>query len=231
MHMTPALAIFVKTPALSPVKTRLAATLGSSDATRFHMLAARATAAVVQACQQALIPYWAVAEAGPETHAAWPEFAHAWQGDGNLGARLHHIYAQLQARHGCALMIGADAPQLTRALLQHALAALHDNAHPWALGPATDGGFWIFGGRQPVPRRVWMDVSYSQADTGSQLRNALAALGPIAALPRLTDVDDASDLPALAESMDALSHPLPAQRELAHWLHLLLERRAAASSS
>lgn len=221
--MTPALAIFVKTPGLSPVKTRLAATLGSSAAVRFYMLAAAATADVARCCEPALIPYWAVAETGPETHTTWQGFAQVGQGEGDLGARLHHVYAQLQQRHGAVLLIGADSPQLTPVLLKHALSALDVENQPFAIGGASDGGFWLFGGRQPIPRSVWLGVGYSKADTATQLRSALAAFGGIATLPELTDVDDAADLPQLVESLGALSDPLPAQRELAAWLHTALD--------
>ena len=43
--------------------------------------------------------------------------------------------------------------------------------------------------------------------------------GNIAVLPILTDVDDAADLPALVQALDALPDPLPAQRALRDWLH------------
>lgn len=224
--MTPALAIFVKTPGLSAVKTRLAATLGSSETIRFYTLAAAATADVARACEPVLVPYWAVAENRPQTRTTWQGFAHVWQGEGDLGARLHHVYAELQMRHGQVLLIGADSPQLTPVLVKHALAALDVENHPFALGAATDGGFWLFGGRQPIPRTVWLGVGYSKADTAIQLRSALAASGGIAMLPELTDVDDEADLPRLVGSLDALSDPLPAQRELASWLHAALDRLA-----
>lgn len=221
--MTPALAIFVKTPGLSPVKTRLAATLGVAQATHFYRLAAAATAAVAQSCQPALMPYWAVAEAEPEARLAWPEFAHVWQGEGDLGARLHQIYTELQARHGRVLLIGADAPQLTPALLKRALAALDDADSPFVLGDAADGGFWLFGGRQPIDRRVWLGVRYSQTDTAMQLRGALAAFGSTATLSMLSDVDEAADLPLLIRALATLADPVPAQRTLHDWLDTTLD--------
>jgi rSAM/selenodomain-associated transferase 1 len=227
--MTPALAIFVKTPGLSLVKTRLATTIGSSEAIRFYMLAAAATADVARACEPTIVPYWAVAENSPQAHTTWLGFAQVWQGEGDLGARLHHVYAQLQQRHGAVLLVGGDAPQLTPALLRQALAALDDANQPFALGNATDGGFWLFGGRQPIPRSVWSGVRYSQADTVIQLRGALAAFGGIATLPELTDVDDAADLQQLAEALSALSDPLPAQRELSAWVRAMLDRLASVN--
>ncbi|MDE2249419.1 MAG: DUF2064 domain-containing protein [Xanthomonadaceae bacterium] len=222
--MTAALAIFVKTPGLSPVKTRLAAALGTVDATRFYRLAAAATADVVRSCQPALAPYWAVAESGPAVAAAWDGFAQLEQGAGELGERLDRVYAALQARHGRALLIGADAPQLTPAMLRAARAALDDPATPFVLGGASDGGFWLFGGRLPIPKTVWCTVRYSQACTASELRTLLAAHGEVANLPMLTDIDTAASLPALAHALATLADPLPAQRALQDWLHTALDR-------
>ncbi|MEO7066898.1 MAG: TIGR04282 family arsenosugar biosynthesis glycosyltransferase [Rhodanobacter sp.] len=221
--MKPAVAIFVKTPKFSPVKTRLAATLGATDTLKFYALACAATAAVVRECPY-LTPYWAVAEAAPEARTAWSGFAHTWQGEGGLGARLDHVYAELQARHGRVLLIGADAPQLTSTLLESAVVALEDATRPFVLGPAADGGFWLFGGRQPIPQSAWTAVCYSQADTTAQLRSALGTSGSITTLPTLSDADVEADLPALAESLAALSNPLPEQRKLAAWLQTVLDR-------
>ncbi|TAL85661.1 MAG: DUF2064 domain-containing protein [Rhodanobacter sp.] len=216
--MTPALAIFVKTPGLSPVKTRLAATVGTAEAIRFHSLAAAATAAVVRRCRPSLVPYWAVAESGPQARDAWPEFAQTGQGEGDLGVRMHQVYTELQARHGRVLLIGADVPQLTPDLLLAALALLDDEATPYVLGNAFDGGFWLVGGRAPIERGLWVGVPYSQADTAARFRHALTAHGGIASVSTLHDVDDAADLPALAAALATLIDPVPEQRALAGWL-------------
>ncbi|MEO5829415.1 MAG: TIGR04282 family arsenosugar biosynthesis glycosyltransferase [Rhodanobacter sp.] len=216
--MTLALAIFVKTPDLSPVKTRLAAGIGAPAALRFHQLAAAATAEVARACEPWLTPYWAIAEAGPTAIAAWPGFASLHQGEGDLGERLHTVYADLQARHGRVLLIGADAPQLTIALLQQALTVLDDPRTPFVIGDASDGGFWLFGGRIAIPRAVWTRVRYSQTQTAAELQQHLAPHGAVGKVGRLTDVDNAEDLPALRDALDRLSHPLPVQQALRQWL-------------
>ena len=221
--MIPALAIFVKTPGLSPVKTRLAAVIGVEQAIRFHSLAALATAAVVRSCEPDLIAYWAVAESIEATRAAWPDFAQTAQGEGGLGERLHHVYDDLQRRHGGVLLIGADSPQLTPGLLRHAIDALHDTKHAFVLGPAADGGFWLFGGRQPVPSSVWRAVRYSRSHTAAELREALMPFGVMATLPELRDVDQTEDLRPLAESLGAMRDLEPAQRELAIWLRGVVE--------
>ncbi|MDQ2971992.1 MAG: DUF2064 domain-containing protein, partial [Pseudomonadota bacterium] len=215
------LAIFVKTPGHSPIKTRLAARIGVANATAFHRLAAAAVRQVVCEARNAgcdLQAYWAVAEHEGLRDPLWRELPTLWQGGGDLGARLHHIYSRLQRSHGCVLLLGADAPQLTPDLLLAALNALNDPATPFALGDACDGGFWLFGGCAPIPETTWRSVRYSQSKTAAELRGALAPLGGVANLATLTDVDNALDLAALADALDALSDPLPAQRALRAWL-------------
>lgn len=214
-----ALAIFVKTPGLSPLKTRLAASIGTARAERFHQLAAAAVAEVAVAAKPSIDAYWAVAEADAMTHPHWQTLPTLWQGEGALGTRLDCVCAQLQSRYGRALLIGADAPQITVDLLAAALTALDDAATPFALGRAGDGGFWLFGTRVPVPIDVWQAPRYSQSRTADELVTALAPHGAIAELPTLTDLDTAHDLPALIAELAALREPSPAQRALREWLH------------
>ncbi len=227
--MTAALAIFVKTPGLSPLKTRLAAGLGAPAALHFFQLAAAATAEVARSCEPWLTPHWAIAETDPAAAAAWPGFALMHQGEGDLGARLHTVYAQLQARHGRAVLIGADAPQLTVALLQRAVAMLDNPLTPFVIGDASDGGFWLFGGRAAIPREVWTGVRYSQAQTALELRQHLAPRGAVGSVGRLTDVDNVEDLPALRDALGTLRAPLPAQHALGQWLDTLAVAMPACS--
>ncbi|GAC1348627.1 MAG: TIGR04282 family arsenosugar biosynthesis glycosyltransferase [Acetobacteraceae bacterium] len=221
-----AVAIFVKTPGLSPVKTRLAQGMGGALATEFHRRAAAAVGAVAGAAGSAIRPHWAVAERAALAHPAWRAFPTLWQGEGELGARLDRVYAELLERHGAVLLIGADAPQLTPALLADAARIVRDGVPPYAIGPATDGGFWLFGGRAPVPAAVWHAVAYSRADTGARLADALLPFGAISWLPTLADTDECSDLPGLASALQTLRDPLPEQANLRDWLPTLRQTLA-----
>ena len=213
-----AVGIFVKTPGLSPVKTRLAHGIGSAHATEFHCRAAAVVGAVARAAAPDVAPHWAVAEQDALAHPAWSAFPTLWQGDDDLGTRLDHVYAALLERHGSVLLIGADAPQVTPAPLRKAARAVLEGRSPYAIGPATDGGFWLCGGRAPVPSAVWRSVAYSRADTGARLTEALLRFGQISWFPTLADTDEASDLPELASALRCLRDPLPEQASLGDWL-------------
>ncbi len=213
-----AVAAFVKTPGLSPVKTRLTQGIGAAHATGFHRRAAAAVGAVARAAAPEVAPHWAVAEQDALAHPAWSASQMLWQGDGELGTRLDRVYAALLERHGSVLLIGADAPQVTPALLRAAARTVRDGGPPYVMGPATDGGFWLFGGRAVVPSAVWRSVAYSRADTGARLAEALGRFGSISWVPALADTDEASDLPELASALRCLRDPLPEQASLGDWL-------------
>ncbi|MEO8802727.1 MAG: DUF2064 domain-containing protein [Rudaea sp.] len=222
--MSTALAIFVKTPGLSPIKTRLAATIGAADAEQFHALAATAVAEVAGAAKPEIHACWAVAEIAGMEHPQWQQLPRVWQGDGGLGVRLHRVCSQLLAEHDRVLLVGADAPQLSVALLRRGVAALTDPATPFVLGRANDGGFWLFGTRAPVPIQVWETPQYSVAATANDLIRALSPHGDVAQLPILNDLDYAGDADAVIAELRALPAATPAQHVLCEWLQARFSR-------
>ena len=212
------LAIFVKTPGHSPLKTRLAQAIGREAAEAFHRHAAAAVADVVmqaQASMPGLVADWAVAEPDALDAPIWRDLPRIAQGDGDLGARLRTVCETLRERHGRAVLIGADAPQLRADDVLATCAALDTNDH--TIGPSEDGGFWLFGTRIAVPEHAWSGTPWSQADTAMRFLDALGD-SSIATLRRLCDVDTVDDLAGLIEALRALSAPTPKQAALMDWL-------------
>lgn len=220
--MRGAVAIFVKTPRVSPVKTRLARSIGEEAAEEFYLASVRAVAAVAQRDSDAVDVYFAVAEEDGMESDLWKSHPRLSQGEGGLGARLDAIYRQLLDTHGFGILIGGDAPQLEASVLRDAAEWLVDHEARFAWGPAADGGFWLFGGNRSVPTSTWTSVRYSQPATGRDLRSSLVALGSIKDLPQLRDVDEVGDLRAVLRALRALPSPLPEQVELAASIERLL---------
>lgn len=216
------LAIFVKTPGHSPLKTRLASAIGIEAAQHFHLLAAAAVAAVASRAQrdlQALVPHWAVAEAGALEDPCWHALPTIPQGEGDLGARMGRVTDSLLATFDAALLLGADAPQIEPGDIGAAVDALATHCH--VIGPSADGGFWLFATRGEVPATAWSATPWSQPDTAGRFCQALGANPHDASVGRLRslrDADTAEDLPPLLSALDALLDPLPEQRRLADWL-------------
>jgi glycosyltransferase A (GT-A) superfamily protein (DUF2064 family) len=218
--MSGAIAIFVKTPEYSAVKTRLAAAVGTTHAVAWHRRAAAtvAAAATDAARRCDAVVYWAVAESAALAARAWDDLPNLDQGEGGLGARMARVHGALVERHGCGLLLGADTPQLETAALVDALAWCASAGPRQAIGPARDGGFWLYGGNRVAAAARWEAVPYSRSDTGARFRAAFADLGAWLELARLTDVDEADDLLVVQRALAALPSPLPAQVALAGWL-------------
>lgn len=222
--MSGAIAIFVKTPGLSPVKTRLAAKLGQDSAEQFHLAASRAVTEVAQAvCEEADVEaYYAVAELEAINHPYWRDLTCLWQGEGGLGERMAHIYQSLLQRHDFVILVGADIPQMSVQDVSAAVAWLnHGEQARLAFGPSADGGFWLFGGNIPVPLQCWTDVTYSVEDTGAQFLSQIAGLGEMKQLKTIHDIDEAEDLLVLYKTLAESYQPMPAQLDLSRFLQAL----------
>ncbi|WP_376696700.1 TIGR04282 family arsenosugar biosynthesis glycosyltransferase [Wenzhouxiangella sp. EGI_FJ10305] len=217
-----AIAIFVKTPGLSPVKTRLARTLGTEQAEALYLECAATVAEVVG--QASPNVYWAIAEPERQAAAHWPGLAHIAQGPGGLGERMQRVLAALVERHGSGLLLGADAPQIDAALLRRACSWLSCDPPLNACGPARDGGFWTFGANHVPPLERWTRVPYSRPDTLQRFRESIGDETEWLELPMLSDLDTAEDMARVAAELKRLHRPLPSQLAL---LELLEGRQSA----
>ena len=217
-----AIAVFVKTPGLSPIKTRLSAGLGAQKSEDFYRLSVAAVAATVAevALSTGVHPYWAVAEADALAHPLWQQFPRLWQGDGNLGSRLARIFDELHDQYSVVVAVGADAPQIKSTVLETTLLRLLDPrgriAH--ALGRCYDGGFYLVGSKLRLSRTTWAGVTYSTTSTADQLIENLKLTGEILELNCLTDVDEIENLFALREELLALSYSTAEQSAILEWL-------------
>jgi hypothetical protein len=118
------------------------------------------------------------------------------QGGGDLGQRLERVMAAHP--RSAVLVIGTDAPSLRPPDLARAFGLLR--RAPFVLGPAVDGGFWLFGARTGrLARGVFAGVRWSHPETAADLIARLP--GPVARLRRLGDVDTAADWRRLAQEL------------------------------
>ncbi len=198
---TTAIAIFVKTPGASPVKSRLAADIGIEKAEEFFKLSLKATeAAVIEAIKKSdgkIEAYWAVAEKDQLTNPLWNSFKTIPQGSGELGERLATIYSKLQKRHKKVFLIGADLPHLDYKTLLRAFYKLTSSSE-YVLGETEDGGFYLFGGRRIIERAIWNSIPYSSDQTSAALINKLGK-GNFLFLEPNFDIDYKVDLEKLVD--------------------------------
>ena len=211
-----AIAVFVKTPGISPVKTRLAATTGTAAAEQFYKLCTEAIQETLETASKTLdiVPFWAVGEEAGLSHPMWQGFETLHTGEGGLGQRQHHIYQRLLAKYQRVILIGADSPQLSSRHLKNAIEAL--NSHSFTLGPAVDGGYYLLAGRAPITRDIWTNVTYSASDTAEQLLAQLPSTAAI--LEAITDVDTIEDISELKRELPAENLRIISQKRLLNYI-------------
>ena len=206
------LLVFARVPALGRVKSRLAAGVGPPAALSvYRELLAITNAAIVEAGVPATV--WLADTAGPEPTTAeareWATHTACCQPEGDLGERMTTAFAAaFAAGAGRVAIIGTDCPGLRASHLTQAFVALQHAEV--VLGPATDGGYYLLGLRQPQPT-LFANKTWS---TDSVLADTMAdahRLGlRVALLPELRDVDNAEDLAAWNATHPALAGSLPA---------------------
>lgn len=192
MPLDPQLVIMAKRPEIGRVKTRLARDIGAAEALRFFR---GASASLIR--RIARDPRWqTVIAVAPDnaTHdrGIWPsDIPRVPQGAGDLGARMGRLFLELPP--GPVVIVGADIPDIARAHIASAFAAL--GSHDAVLGPADDGGYWLVGlRRRPRIAEIFADVRWSSehtfADTAKNIRRQELSL---AVLDTLGDIDTGAD--------------------------------------
>ncbi len=140
-HCSPPVRLFARYPASGLAKTRLIPLVGAEGAAEVHRRLVERTVAIVRAAGLALVVH--MTGGSPALFKSWlGDVPLVDQGEGDLGDRLARVPAP-------AILLGADIPGLTPHHLQAAVLALR--RQPVAIGPATDGGYYLLGYRSPVP--------------------------------------------------------------------------------
>lgn len=223
--MKGALAIFAKTPGISPVKTRLAKDMGERFATEFYSLSVKAISEIAETtCNKIsgnLQVSWALAEKEALVLKEWQNFDVLWTGEGDLGERLNNIYSCLQKYHDYVILIGTDSPQLTPELIIDAIQKLFQHPESCVIGPALDGGFYLFAAKRLIEATVWQNIVYSTSTTLDELKaNLLMVNIDTILLQEEGDIDTKEDLETLYQALNCRDNLLPAQKELYKWLQI-----------
>ena len=220
-----ALAIFVKTPGLSPIKTRLAASLGPVRTLEFYQLAVNALKAVMLKLKEE-IPnlelYFAVAEQEGMNSSLWAGFPTIWQGEGLLGTKLSNVYDQLLEKHSFVAFMGADSPHLAFSQIYKAILTVENSKKTdFTIGKTDDGGFYFFCGGTSIPKSSWEKIVYSTENTAKDLMDEFGSIANFRELSNSFDVDTFEDLRRYSEEDFPLFNLLNEQLQLIYWARSL----------
>ena len=115
--------------------------------------------------------------------ASWPPQLRGVATRRQRGPDLGHRIAAAHRAAACllpgrpVLQIGMDTPQVEPALLTEAAGPLRRGTADAVLGPATDGGWWALGLRDPRAAAAVADVPTSRDDTGERTAPRAAGRG------------------------------------------------------
>ena len=201
-----AVAVFVKTPGHSPVKTRLAKTIGTDGAeATYKSFVSIIENKMIQIKESALgiEPYWAVAEPDCMNAHVWEKLNIISQKAGGLGERMFNVYDELLSKHDAVVLIGSDMPHIEVSLINQVhedlKSKINKNETDFIIGPTFDGGFYLFAGTQKVPLEKWESVVYSDDSTCKNFINSLSSISKFDQLEENFDVDNVEDLNRLNE--------------------------------
>lgn len=218
-----AVLLFLKAPERGRVKTRLALTIGRDAALMIYKNFVRDTLAMLKKSGRPVIVCFhpahaenAVARWLPGDYLFWPQTGK------DLGERMMTALARaFSENYSRALLMGTDIPDLPESIIHEAFGALA--RHPAAMGPATDGGYYLVGfNRRGFSPRFFQDIAWSTPSVFSQtLRKMNAQRVSCHILPQWRDIDDWDDLKDLISREDELRIRAPLTRDCLASLGLL----------
>ncbi|WP_411274888.1 TIGR04282 family arsenosugar biosynthesis glycosyltransferase [Daejeonella sp.] len=186
------LILFVRSPVLGKVKTRLAATIGEKQALMIYELLLKHTHDITASLTCTKYVYYAD-EVSPVD--LWDEgnFIKTVQKGNNLGVRMQNAFhAAFDGGHQRVVIIGSDCYELDSEMIIRAFNFLNHNDA--VIGPAEDGGYYLLGLAKSFPAifegKIWSTHSVC-ADTIKDLESKSMSYK---LLPTLNDVDEAADL-------------------------------------
>lgn len=192
--------VFVRTPELGKVKTRLAKTIGDQAALTIYKLLLKHTATVLHELSFDKVVYYSEKI---ENNDFWEAslFEKKLQKGADLGERMQQAFETAFDRgYKKVLIIGSDLFELTSTLIISALEALE--TYDISIGPSLDGGYYLLGMKELHPA-VFKNKKWG---TNSVLKNTLQDLKQqnVKLLEALNDIDTFEDLQQQPELLNKI---------------------------
>lgn len=185
-----ALIIFARKPQLGKVKTRLAATAGEKTALAVYEKLLVHTRMVAR--ETGIDTYVFLTE--PTDDHFWEDFYCELQVGATLGDRMQQAFHFLfLKKYNECVIIGSDCPGLATEIIIAAFDDLQKN--DVVIGPATDGGYYLLGIKEPRPA-LFQNIDWSTEKVFSQTIQAIEKqkLSYTEGVT-LNDVDEEKDVP------------------------------------
>jgi rSAM/selenodomain-associated transferase 1 len=206
------LIVFVKEPRPGAAKTRLTPALSAADAAElYRALAEEEIRNTAPRPGEYARLFFFDPSSSPAAMGAWlaGETLLPQQG-ADLGERMSAAFDEAFRRGARrAAVVGTDVPWVTREIVADAYGALDDA--DVALGPTSDGGYYLLAVDRPRPE-LFRGIAWSTPSVLASTVDRAGALGlGVRMLPELPDIDTIDDLRAHWEAL----RPLLAGRPVA----------------
>jgi rSAM/selenodomain-associated transferase 1 len=201
MRRRPVVCVYVRAPIRGAVKRRLAVDIGDRAAQDFYRATTRTLLRRIAGDRRWSVVLCVTPDRTTRRGRFWdPRLPREPQGHGDLGARMAHTLLR-RAGTPCVI-VGSDIPDVDAPHIADAFAALR--AHDLVFGPASDGGYWLIGGRdfrrfRSIFQKVRWSGPHALADTLANVPRPAR----IAVLNTLDDVDDGADFARLTRRRGA----------------------------
>ncbi len=185
-----AIIIFTRNPELGKVKTRLAATIGDEKALKIYKLLITHT---IKITQNITADKYVFYSENIPVNDDWDSsvFRKKLQKGNDLGMRMKNAFQELFSMgYEKVLIVGTDMYEITQQDIEDAFIQLKGNN--FVLGPAKDGGYYLFGMKEinnsVFENKKWGTQTVLQ-DTLKDIQNENVVL-----LPKKNDIDRYEDI-------------------------------------
>jgi rSAM/selenodomain-associated transferase 1 len=187
------LILFARQPKLGEAKRRLAKDIGYVAAHNFYR-----SNLTTMAWKLGNDPRWRTSLfASPDQSASnrkvWPvpsKISIMKLGEGDIGHRMYRAFKSFP--HEPCVIIGCDIPEVNRNDILIAFRSLQKNK--LVFGPASDGGFWLIGVKNPtiISEKIFSEVRWSTPNALNDTLSNLPKNFPINFVRELSDIDHGS---------------------------------------
>lgn len=183
--------IFVRSPQLATVKTRLSATCGDDFTLELYILFIKD---LINTLKNTSVDFALCGCGDLKDIVRLFGVDHTFaQVAGDLGTKMAHAFAEkFSDGYEKILLIGSDTPHISQAIFAQGFSELSN--HDCVLGPSNDGGYYLIGFNQKsFSADVFAHIEWSTPSVLSQTLHRLSEKN-IYLLEELNDIDDIEDL-------------------------------------
>src|SRR5262249_31692949 len=200
-----ALAIAAKAPLPGRVKTRLLPDLTPEEAATLYTCFLRDTLEVAESVPgiDIVVSYWPLTAKAQIRQVLGDRHRMVAQRGRDLGERIRYLLEDLLGGgYHAACVLGSDSPNLPGEYLEAAFEALDRSGDRVALGPASDGGYYLIGAKTSHPA-LFKGIGWSGPLVFEQtIQRARELQIEVSLLPEWYDVDTVDDLERLMSDLN-----------------------------